>query len=1229
MPAFVAFIAAHSQNPPPKSTLLGESKNVLLVPHRTVDAGEVKFKPDSDNDGMPDADETANGTNPDDPSDADADADGDGLSNGDEVAGGSNVNNPDSDGDGVSDGEEARLGFNPNDGSSTPPQNAGTLVSIQISPARLSLSVNSLLGQEPVRLRVTGLMSNTTTTDLTESPDTVYQSLDETVALVDGLGNVAGLSEGSTFIKVTNGAITAQAPVSVSSFNPGGVSSVSLPGTAYAVAVSGDYAYVAAGSAGLQIVDMSDKQSPAVVGSLDTPGTAKDVRVAGGVAYVADGSGGLRLINVSNPSSPSLLGSADTQGDAQDLVVNGGRVYVAAGNAGLKVVDVSSPSAPSVVGTLATEVPAQGVDVSGGLALVVGGPGGNNSQFVVIDVSNPAAPQQLGSVPTQRTSADLFVRDRLAYIANSNGGMMVVDFTTPSNPRIGSSDFFINRADVAAYGHYAFFSADPLTFGVPIYDLADPTSPQYAGTLDFAPQDNYKGAGIAMDDQYVYQAANLDDFGGGGSSSFGPGDPTARLFIGRYRVQTPEAADTAGIAPTITLLEPSDGQDVVEGSQLHVAASAADDVRVSDVKFSVNGVTVATDYVAPYEFTFWLPVSAGPMDIVATATDSAGNSKSTATTTVNVGEDPPPTIDITLPEPGSQLTAGLFQRIYADYNDNGYVTSVEFFVNGVKAENTQSGDLGFDVPLNLSAVTIEAVATDNIGKKGFARRTYSVVPYDGPTATLTGRVLDGRPDIPAPGLTVSAFNVFTTQTGPDGTFTLPGIPTVRTDLTANVTGEFNGRKITRSLPGQYYQIPEGDLDMGTLILTRRSFVENFGAPRVAATGGVTGVVNGADLFVGYELYNALYWPGGFDNADGAFVTGKLIGWSEPALPYGGVRSADVSVGHIIAQMNDAPGFVNDFSYYYPPPRFRRTPLIVQLETGLSAECDYIAADYDTTGNFRRVLVFDAPTDAGTPQESTAVTVRISDDNEGYSPPVSLPVEPGARLRTPRLLDVNGDRLQDLLLIRQVSDTEARVVLYPRVSENEFGAPVESPITTRSTPAAWPAYDYAAAVLEGSGAGGIAVLGDDRVRLYTVAPDGAFSLTREFTFPAGVVPVAVAAGSYYKDNFNNIAGSLIVSTISTETPETGAVYVYMNGGNGFRPPRVFGYTVSPGMGAEHARVLLTNLNGYGDSEVLIMDGERMTTLYDIIPIYDVDSTGGGPGGGGGGPVDLRGGGPPSQ
>ena len=63
---------------------------------------------DSDGDGVPDAVELLDGTDPDNP-----DSDGDGLSDGDEKARGSDPNNPDTDGDGVNAGDEVALGTDP------------------------------------------------------------------------------------------------------------------------------------------------------------------------------------------------------------------------------------------------------------------------------------------------------------------------------------------------------------------------------------------------------------------------------------------------------------------------------------------------------------------------------------------------------------------------------------------------------------------------------------------------------------------------------------------------------------------------------------------------------------------------------------------------------------------------------------------------------------------------------------------------------------------------------------------------------------------------------------------------------------------------------------------------------------------------------------------------------------------------------------------------------------
>ena len=65
------------------------------------------------------------------------------------------------------------------------------------------------------------------------------------------------------------------------------------------------------------------------IGSYDTPGQAYGVFVSGNYAFVADGDSGLQIINTSDPGNPSLEGSYDTPGDAYDVFVSGDYVYVA------------------------------------------------------------------------------------------------------------------------------------------------------------------------------------------------------------------------------------------------------------------------------------------------------------------------------------------------------------------------------------------------------------------------------------------------------------------------------------------------------------------------------------------------------------------------------------------------------------------------------------------------------------------------------------------------------------------------------------------------------------------------------------------------------------------------------------------------------------------------------------------------------------------------------------
>ena len=696
-----ALLASNVSRSQGQSDLKGESKRVVLVPNNTINVGEVKFKPDTDHDGMPDDDEAKNGTNPNDPSDADADSDGDGLSNGDEVAGGSGVNNPDSDGDGVSDGEEARLGFNPSDPNSRPPVGA-TLVSLQVAPASVGVIVNAVLGQQqPVQLTVTGTLSDGSTSDLTHAPGTSYASLTPAIALVDDDGSVFGVAVGAGTVEARNGSLSARAAVTVAPFAPSLMSSLQLAGDGNNVDVSGNIAYVAVGNAGLQVVDVSDRRAPRSVAVFDTPGTANDVRVVGSTAYVADGGSGLRLIDVSDPAHPVLRGAVDTPGDARDVVVYGTRAYVADGAFGLEVIDVSNPAAPVILRTVDTPGTATGVDVANNVAVVTDAFPANGIR--VIDLSNLAAAQVVGSINLNIGAEDVVTRGTLAYIAGTVSGLLVVDFSAPSSPVIvgihsppANGAFYPN--DIELSGNSVLAAETRYTNAIPVDDVSDPANPRYLGALDFTTSGNYDGRGIALDPLYVYMTAV-------GSGS--------RLFIAQYQV-----GDTQGVPPTVSITAPTAGETFLEGQTVTLSADASDDLGVLGIQFK-DGVTNAGAFAsaAPFRSSYVIPNGISSLTLRAEAYDMGANRTVSQPVTVNVVPDPGTTVVgrvvDRLGQPLANATVKVFGRFSgvtaADGRFSFYAPSViedriQATVEAERDGQPYSG-MSASVPLVLSGIT--------------------------------------------------------------------------------------------------------------------------------------------------------------------------------------------------------------------------------------------------------------------------------------------------------------------------------------------------------------------------------------------------------------------------------------------------------------------------------------------------------------------------------------------
>lgn len=274
------------------------------------------------------------------------------------------------------------------------------------------------------------------------------------------------------------------------------VSSTSISNTLTRIAVSNGIAAVQSGT-GLQFVDVSDPLSPV---KLSTFGTASDVEIAGSFAYVANGSAGLQILNISNPSAPSLAGSYDTTGTARAVHVVGNYAYVADGLSGLQIINISNPAAPVRVGGYNTSGDAWGLDVANGYASVADASGG----LQIIDVRNPATPSLAGNYSVSNCGFnDVAVSGGYAYVADSYQHMLyVVNMSAPSAPiLVGTGHIATSTGPqkVTISGSYAYVGAG--YGGLMVYDITTPAS---TGLVALYPA--YDANDIAVSNGYIYVA---------------------------------------------------------------------------------------------------------------------------------------------------------------------------------------------------------------------------------------------------------------------------------------------------------------------------------------------------------------------------------------------------------------------------------------------------------------------------------------------------------------------------------------------------------------------------------------------------------------------------------------------------------------------------------------------------------------------------------------------------
>ncbi|MFZ0545581.1 MAG: hypothetical protein WAM60_09085 [Candidatus Promineifilaceae bacterium] len=295
------------------------------------------------------------------------------------------------------------------------------------------------------------------------------------------------------------------------------------------LAVVGNYAYVAASAAGLQVVDISNLSQPEIVGSYDVFSVTTNVVIKGSLAFLSVTNSGLVIVDISDKAKPEIIGQFNSAGYANAVVVDGNYAYIADWEDGLRIVDISDPTQPTEVGYY-DGLEVWNVAVSGNLAYAVD----FDSALHILDVSNPASPQLLGMLPLSGYIWEVALDGNYLYIANEDNGVRVVDVSDPTQPVEVGSYPTLNALDVQVKDGLAYVASADWDGGFLILDVSNPAQPtlvnQYNPNGWFHPF-NVNVSGIyaylttpsASDKLYTIDISNLtnpvevDDFSISGS----------------------------------------------------------------------------------------------------------------------------------------------------------------------------------------------------------------------------------------------------------------------------------------------------------------------------------------------------------------------------------------------------------------------------------------------------------------------------------------------------------------------------------------------------------------------------------------------------------------------------------------------------------------------------------------------------------------------------------------
>lgn len=260
---------------------------------------------------------------------------------------------------------------------------------------------------------------------------------------------------------------------------PANPQSGASPTSGSSMAIRGQIGLVGrAGSIG--VVDLSHPVQPKEIANFNTGlGMPRSIAIGSDLACYLNlfgdiGQGGsFRTISLADPSRPRGLGSLDLGEDAVNVLLSGSTAFVAHRTEGLIAVNVSDPAHPQTSAKLGLEGGAQAIAIAEGLACLGSGRAGVH----VVDLHDPAHPVRLGGVNTGGEAINVAMTGTLCAIGEADGQISLIDLSEPASPKVlGQYPFRGYLRSISLSNDLMVMSAYP--GGIEVVDVRDPRIPR-------------------------------------------------------------------------------------------------------------------------------------------------------------------------------------------------------------------------------------------------------------------------------------------------------------------------------------------------------------------------------------------------------------------------------------------------------------------------------------------------------------------------------------------------------------------------------------------------------------------------------------------------------------------------------------------------------------------------------------------------------------------------------